>query len=160
MGENFLIPVDGKLASKPAVAKNTFISLDFLMGIVADARPKSIPIICILDCCRTEAEGDQSSARGDLVKTGGSQDNIFIMYATAHRSAANEGEIDGNGAFTARLLKYMDSEMTIEEVAKAIVKDLRKDLKRAQVGLMFKAHENHCALLILLGNTNIFRYHG
>ena len=103
--------------------------------MVADARPKDAPIICILDCCRIEAEGDMKSARSDLVKGGETQSNVFIMYATSKKSVASEGEEGGNGAFTRRLLEYMDAEMTIDEISRAIVKDLRKDLKASMYNI-------------------------
>ena len=139
VGENFLIPTNGRLASIPALAKSTFISLDLLIETVANVRPKGSPIVCILDCCRIEAEKDPTSACNDLVKGGETQSNVFIMYATSKKSIADEGEEGGNGAFTGRLLEYMNTDMTIDEISRAIVNDLRKDSEGKQVCAMYKS---------------------
>ena len=66
------------------------------------------------------------------------QSNIFIMYATSKKSVASDGEEGGNGAFTRRLLEYMDTDMTIDEISRATVNDLQKDLNGAQVRTIHK----------------------
>ena len=91
-----------------------------------------MPIICIVDCCRTDV-GDSDATRSDPVKSKKRLNNVFIMYSTANTHTADEGKEHRNGAFTECLLKYMDTEMTIDEISKAIVKDLRKELNGEQV---------------------------
>lgn len=135
--ENYLVPVDSPELSGPSTAKEQCISLNSIIDMLAEARPENVPIICILDCCRTEiatrTRGVNGSMRGDFVEYQGSNSNVFIMYATAGNQAAANGKEGDNGAFTKILLKYMDADMTIESVAKKVLGDLGKELKGAQV---------------------------
>jgi hypothetical protein len=58
------------------------------------------------------------------------------MYATANGHTARDGNEATNGVFTERLLKYMDTHLTLMEISIAIAKDLKKE-------------EQVCAILIL-----------
>jgi hypothetical protein len=84
-----------------------------------------VPIICILDCCRTNI-GDNEWPRGDSAKNGKALSNLCIMYATANGHAAEDGKKGTNGLFTERLLNYMDTRLTLVEISYAIAKDLNE----------------------------------
>lgn len=142
--ENFLVPIDGRSLTDPSIAERTYISLDWLIKTIAERRPNNVPIIFIVDCCRIEV-GKDGLACGDPIKTTVTQSNVYIMYATANGRVAMDGKECGNGAFTERLLKYMDSNMTVMEIASAIVSEFEKELRGEQV----------CAALLTLKQMNV-----
>jgi len=49
------------------------------------------------------------------------------MYATANGHIAEDGNESTNGVFTERLLKYMDTSLTLMEISIAIAKDLKEE---------------------------------
>jgi hypothetical protein len=118
------------LPEDPSIAKQTYIQLDWLIGQIAKNRTRDIPIIIVVDCCRTEIANDQSH-HGDPIKTTVEQPNVFIMYATPNGRAAKDGMEGRNGIFTERLLKYLDADMTIVEISNKITKDLKGKQVRA-----------------------------
>ena len=58
---------------------------------------------------------------------------MCIMYATANghvakdRLVGKDGNKSMNGVFTERLLRYMDSDLTLNDISIAIAKDLKED---------------------------------
>jgi hypothetical protein len=124
--------MNGSSSTRTALAKATYISLNLVIDTLEEKRLKSTPIICILDCCRVDI-GDNRWPRGDPAKNEGALSNVCIMYATANGHVARDGNIanDGqkstNGVFTKQLLKYMDSDLTLNDISIAIAKDLKED---------------------------------
>src|SRR4051812_6755925 len=92
---------------------------------MAEKRSTDVHIICILDCCRTDI-GDNQWPRGDSAKKGKALSNVCIMYATANGHVAKDGKEGTNGVFTEKLLKYMDTRLTLMEISIAIAKDLKE----------------------------------
>src|SRR4051794_32377251 len=97
---------------------------------MAKQRPRGVPIIIIVDCCRTKVANDQP-VHGDPIKTATAQSNVFIMYATPNGHAAKDGKNGKNGIFTERLLEHLDADMTIVEISNRIAKDLEGKQVRA-----------------------------
>jgi hypothetical protein len=124
VGQNFLVPIDGHSPEGPLIANKSYIQLDWLIDLIAKKRPRDVPIIIIVDCCRTEIANDQS-VPGDLIKTTATQSNVFIMYATPYGRIAKDGKNGRNGIFTERLLEYLDDDMTIVQISNRIAKDLK-----------------------------------
>ena len=122
-GENFLVPIDGLSPEDPSTAKKTYLGLDWLIGHIAASRPLDIPIIFIVDCCRTEVANNWS-VQVDPIKSTVALSNVCIMYSTANGHVAMDGKEDGNGTFTEQLLKYLDADMTIVDISNSIAKDL------------------------------------
>ena len=91
---------------------------------MAKNRSQDIPIIIIVDCCRAEVANGQQ-VHGDPIKSTAAIHNVFIMYATANGHIAMDGGEGRNGAFTERLLEYLDSDMTIVDISNRIAKDLK-----------------------------------
>ena len=92
---------------------------------MAEKRSKGVPIICILDCCRTDI-GDNQWPRGDSSIKWNALSNVCIMYATANGHVAKDGKDGRNGVFTERLMKYMGTDRTLTEIMFAITKDLKE----------------------------------
>ena len=68
----------------------------------------------------------ENPTSGDLVTGEGGPANVFIMYATASNRTASDGTSE-NGAFTEFLLKHMDTDENIDDVATAVRADLLRD---------------------------------
>ena len=94
-----------------------------------------IPIICILDCCRSEF-ATKDRGRGNLSDFQGNA-NTFIMYATSSNSTASDGGDGANGTFTELLLNHIDKDAEITAVSMAIRNDLRERSRGKQVGALF-----------------------
>ena len=131
-GKNYLIPVDGLDASNPFYAMETYIELGWLVKMLAQSRPtETVPIIIILDCCRTDASVQEKEENySDVIKDEGNKANIFIVYATGSNSTSSDGK-ERNGAFTEFLLKHMDKKENIDDVCTTIRNELYRD-KRYQ----------------------------
>ena len=104
----------------------TYRVVQWATGLLGKEAIKGVPIICILDCCRTNI-GDNRWPHGDPAKNDGALSNVCIMYATANGHVAKDGNNSTNGVFTERLLRYMDSHLTLIEVSIAIANDLKED---------------------------------
>src|ERR1700684_3214831 len=86
-GKVYLIPVDVGESYSKVIFKQNLLSLETIVSILLEHREvKELPIIVILDCCRSESntvgnydEGDSLLASGEI----GRQANIAILYSTA-----------------------------------------------------------------------------
>jgi hypothetical protein len=111
-GQNFLIPVDAKLATKDDCKWEAFAVNDIMEEF--EKNPKNINI-AILDACRNNPF--QSWSRGTeaaftpLTNTSGT----FVSFATAPGSTAADGTT-GNGLFTEELVKQMNIPQPISSV--------------------------------------------
>src|SRR3954465_7405817 len=111
--------MDGSKSTITSIAERTYISLNLISNTIAEKRSKGVPIICILDCCRTDL-GDNRWPRGDSIKSWKALSNVCIMYATANGHISIDGNEGTNGVFTKRLLNYMDTDLTLMEISIAI----------------------------------------
>jgi hypothetical protein len=110
--------------------------VDWIMDYLTCRRIiEHIPIICILDCCRSEI-AMEDRGRGNLLNLQEATTNAFIMYATSSNKVAWDGE-GANGTFTELLLKHIDMDAEITAIAIAIRNDLHKRSKGKQVGAIF-----------------------
>ena len=93
----------------------TYIELDWLISMLVSHRSRdTVPIIVILDCCRTEvAVRKMQTDHANLVEGEGGPSNVFIMYATGSNHTASDGT-GANGAFTGFLLQHMDTTEDID----------------------------------------------
>ena len=107
-------------------AMSSYLDLEELIRLLAenDIRKPDVPVIIILDCCRSAVVSTTPSGRY-LQPDNGGPSNVFIFYATAEGHTASDGKEGGNGAFTELLLKHMDMNNDIEDISKAIVNELR-----------------------------------
>ena len=135
-GVNYLIPVNGSNSSKPFIAKKTFLALDEIIEMIsAKGVSRKAPLVVILDCCRTEMKPEKRSQYVEFKANSSKIDrpNTCIIYATAGDNVALDGKDSENSVFTELLLKYMDSDDTIDKVFENIQSDLQNALKGEQV---------------------------
>ena len=107
-GENYLVPVDARLASAPAVGRET-IPLDAVLNAVADATTR----IVILDACRNNPF--TRSMRGAVranVRSGGlaavaAGAGSLVAYAAAEGDVAEDG-VGRHSPFTEALLAQIE----------------------------------------------------
>ena len=107
-GNNYLVPVDARLSSAPAVGRET-VSLDDVLNAVADATTR----IVILDACRNNPF--TRSMRGAVranVRSGGlaavaSGAGSLVAYAAAAGDVADDGE-GRHSPFTEALLAHIE----------------------------------------------------
>lgn len=131
-GSNCLVPIDGSNESDVFIAEESYYSVNRIMNYLASHRTtEHIPIIFILDCCRSEIAMENHD-RVNLSNFQGDTTNAFIMYATSSNKTASDGK-GANGMFTELLLKYMDMDDEIASIARAIRTDLRDKSKGKQV---------------------------
>ena len=108
-GENFLIPVDARLASAPTVPLET-IPLDLVLGVMAGARTR----IVILDACRNNPfVRSMRGARRANVRSGGlaavaSGEGLLVAYAAAPGEVASDGDGGENSPYTTALLEHLE----------------------------------------------------
>ena len=108
-GENYLVPVDARLASVSAVERET-IRLDSVLAAISGARTK----IVILDACRNNpfARTMRGAVRGANVRSGGlapvlTGEGLLVAYAAAPGEVAADGENTRNSPYTAALLEHL-----------------------------------------------------
>jgi len=119
------------------IAKKSFLALDEILGAIVNSHfSRKAPVIIILDCCRSNIESGALENYSHKFSKGGPS-NIFIMHATAQGDSALDGKIGDNGAFTSKLLLYLDTDHDIETVSKKIITDLEKEYKGIQVITLF-----------------------
>ena len=132
-GENYLIPVDAKLATKGDVNYET-VPLGKILSTMEDAGNDAN--IIILDACRNNPFKGRSwnrslNSRGlaQVIAPKGS----YISYATAPGSVAGDG--DGkNGIFTSHLLKHIKTpNLSIEELLKKVRQGVTKETGQKQI---------------------------
>jgi phospholipid N-methyltransferase len=70
------------------------------------------------------------------------------MYATANGHIAKDGK-KGNGVFTERLLKYMDTDLTIMEISIAIAKDLKENEQVCLIPIYQFSKPDRCCLSLM-----------
>ena len=113
-----------------STATESFVNFNIVMKKLIEYRKsRRVPIICILDCCRTNIkERWLSHDSMASLEDGG---NTYILYASANGQAAANGDEDGNGAFTELLLKNMDA-ARIEDLAVAVSNDMMQKYGSSQ----------------------------
>ena len=116
-GTNYLIPVHADIQSEADV-KYRSVNAEYVLAQMETAG-NNLNII-ILDACRNNpyARAFRSSDRG-LVKMDAPTGSI-LAYATAPGSVAADGE-GGNGLYTAKLLRHMETPgLTVERMFKLV----------------------------------------
>src|SRR5436305_1563393 len=134
--KNCLVPINGLDDSDIFAAEASYITIDWIMDYLTGRRINNIPIICILDCCRSEI-AMKDRGRGNLSDFQGDATNTFIMYATSSNSTSSDGGDGANGTFTELLLNHIDKDAEITAVSMAIRNDLRERSRGKQVGALF-----------------------
>ena len=109
-GANYLVPVDARLATAAAVARET-IALDSVLAATSGATTR----IVILDACRNNpfARSMRGAVRAN-VRSGGlaavsTGEGLLVAYAAAAGDVAADGEGTRNSPYTAALLKHLRS---------------------------------------------------
>ena len=109
-GANYLVPVDARLATAAAVARET-IALDSVLAATFGARTR----IVILDACRNNpfARTMRGAQRAN-VRSGGlaavsTGAGLLVAYAAAAGDVAGDGEDSRNSPYTAALLEQLRS---------------------------------------------------
>jgi WD40 repeat protein len=117
-GENYLIPVDAKLATKTDTVYET-LPVGKVLGRMEEAENDAN--IIMLDACRNNPFGrswSRSAARGLAQVT--APTGSFIAYATAPGNVAADGT-GRNGTFTEHILKYLKTpNLSIENLFKQV----------------------------------------
>jgi len=124
-GRNFLIPVDAELETEADLEVDGF-AVDRILGEM-DSAGNPLNLL-ILDACRDNPlQRRRRSALRGLAMPSIQQNarGLVILYAAAPGQSAIDGPKDGNGLFTAAMLRHMDAaNTTIEELAKNVTRDV------------------------------------
>jgi len=133
-GTNYLIPVRTEFETLDDF-KTDAISMSSILTAFDDAKI-GVSLI-ILDACRDNpfaknATRSMAQSRGlsILPSVGGSRGSA-IMFATSPGDVAQDGE-GRNGVFTSALLKYLDSDLKLEDVFKKVATEVRAVTANAQ----------------------------
>ena len=96
--------------------KEGLLSLERMVGVFLESREaKELPIIVILDCCRTESKaGKGGSFQGTSLELG-REANIAILYSTAQGQVAMDG-LGQNSPYTKILLESLAKGLTVSEI--------------------------------------------
>ena len=132
-GENYLIPIDAKLAAKGDINYET-VPVGKILSKMEDAGNDAN--IIILDACRNNPFSKRSwnrslNTRGlaQILAPKGS----YISYATAPGDVAGDGE-GKNGIFTSHLLKHIKTpNLSIEELFKKVRQGVTQETKQKQI---------------------------
>jgi len=136
-GNNYLIPIDAKIASKNDVEYNC-IEAGRVLSKMEDAQCKTNLII--LDACRNNPF-ERSWSRAVRVNGGGTglafmnaPSGSLIAYSTAPGNTAADGDTGTNGVYTASLLEHMKTpNITIEEMFKRVRVSVEEKTNKKQV---------------------------
>ena len=116
-----LVPIDAEESSSKMVFKEDLLSLERMVGIFLESREaKELPIIVILDCCRTESragaifKGESFQFQGTSLEVG-REANIAILYSTAQGQVAMDG-LGQNSPYTKILLESLLKGLTVSEI--------------------------------------------
>ena len=135
-GRNCLVPIDGLNESDAFAAEESYNSVDWIMNYLASKRSSEhIPIIYLLDCCRSEI-ATENRGRVNLSNFQGETANSYIMYATSGPNPPR-GADGANETFTELLLKHIDMDVDITKIAMKIRTILNKKFKGKQVRALF-----------------------
>jgi uncharacterized caspase-like protein len=133
-GNNYLIPVRTEFETLDDI-KADAISLQSVTDAISQG--KAGVSLLILDACRDNPFAKRMSrslggARGlSVVPTGGGASGSAIMFATSPGDVAMDGG-GKNGVFTAALLKYVESDLKVEDLFKKVTGDVRTQSAGAQ----------------------------
>ncbi len=128
-GENYLIPIDAKIARQSDVRYKA-VNIGQILGAMSEAKDNLN--IVILDACRDNPlpRSFRSASRG-LARLEGPKGTI-IGFATSPGSVAADGEGD-NGVYTKHLLANMSRPgISIEQVFKKVLQGVNKETKGKQ----------------------------
>ena len=114
-----LVPIDAEESSSKMAFKESLLSLERIVGIFLESREtKELPIIAILDCCRTENKAGAifkgESFQGTSLEFG-REANIAILYSTAQGQVAMDGS-GQNSPYTKILLESLVKGSTVSEI--------------------------------------------
>ena len=131
-GNNYLIPVDLKIASEEAIRYKA-VRADFVLAVLEKA--ESRVNIIILDACRDNPfKSLKSAAQGlaQMAAPSGKLAGTVIAYATAPGRTARDGQ-GRNSPYTRYLLEAMAQPgLKIEEVFKYVRQALRQETNETQ----------------------------
>jgi len=131
-GENYLVPIDALLSSEQDVEYNC-VAVGRVLAKMEYAGTKTN--IIILDACRDNpfARSWSRSSKSKGLAFMDAPSGSLIAYATSPGQTAADGK-GINGLYTESLLKYMkEPGMQIEQVFKAVRKDIEKKSNGQQV---------------------------
>ena len=91
-----------------------------MVEILTESRKsKELPIIIILDCCRSESQTGAIFNEGDSLQGTsvgiGREANIAILYSTAQGQVAMDGD-EGHSRYTRILLESLAKGLTLSEI--------------------------------------------
>ena len=110
-GENFLVPVEARLATDRAVNREA-VPLDWVMGSVKGASTLGL---VILDACRNnpflatmESTDLKRSVNRGLARVEPAGASMLVAYSAKEGTTASDGEPGGNSPYTEALLRYLE----------------------------------------------------
>ena len=133
-GNNYLIPVKTDFDSLDDI-KSDAISIQSVTNAIQQAKA-SVSLI-ILDACRDNPFAKKMSrslggTRGlTVVQTGGGASGSAILFSTSPGDVALDGN-GRNGVFTSALLKYINSDLKIEDLFKKVTGEMHQQSAGAQ----------------------------
>ncbi|MEI8095362.1 MAG: caspase family protein [Spirochaetales bacterium] len=126
-GQNYLIPVKETFETPDDVIQDA-LGLQDVVQAFEDAKV-AVDII-ILDACRDNPFAKKNSrslggTRGlTVVNKSPTIDGSAILFSTAPGETASDGN-GRNGVFTQALLKYIDSDLTLQQISTRVTKDVK-----------------------------------
>ncbi len=129
-GENFLIPVDFKLASSESAKEEAYSLSAVLERFTSHGAATQV---VILDACRDNPFLGSRSMRGGWAGLGTSA-GAFLAFGTSPGSTASDDPKEGHGLFTKSLLTYLtSSDQDIEELFRKVREDVIRNSAGKQV---------------------------
>jgi uncharacterized caspase-like protein len=133
-GVNYLIPSDADIQAESMI-KYKSLSLNMVMDGLAEARNRLNLIF--LDACRDNPFGSFRTAARGLAIVGQQPTGSVIVYATAAGQTAADGE-GRNGVFTGALLKYIEQPLEMDELLKAVGKEVQTVTRGSQSPAVYR----------------------
>ncbi|MEW5847610.1 MAG: caspase family protein [Myxococcota bacterium] len=130
-GTNYLVPIDFSAQRASDVAYEAYPLNQLLEGI---QQQKPAVTVVVLDACRNNPFlANRSFGKRGLAQVNAGEGTL-IAYATSPGKTASDGAANGNGVFTASLVKYLKKPgVDIEGVFKEVSDDVATKTAREQI---------------------------
>ncbi len=161
-GNNYLIPTNAIGVCADNI-KSTAIDAQKLIDTMYEKKPRLV--ICILDCCRTNAPVDPLDGSSPFKKAlAGTRPGLapmrpppstILVYACAADDTASARSRNGrNSLYTYHLLRYIRTpNVDIETVLKQVAADVQRDSNNEQVPYRYSS----CNEIICLTSDQIYK---
>ncbi len=129
-GENYLVPTDYSRVTTPDEVRTQGISLSAILNEME--KHGATTQIIILDACRDNPFLATRSVKGGWADVAGSP-GTFLAFGTAPGSTASDNPGEGHGLFTQAFLKYLGSQMDINDLFESVRADVIRESNSLQI---------------------------